>query len=487
MSHVAIGSLASTLVAFGCAATSREPSDPWRPLFNGRDLAGWDTYIGPKAAGEPPVGLNRDPDGVFTVVEVDGAPAIRVSGQTIGGISTTEELEGFHLRLEYRWGERTWPPRQGLDRDSGILYWAVGPHGAGSGGWLRSVECNVMEDDFGSFWGVAGAVADVEIGEEELAYREDPKVKYPVFQRGGRRVTFGQGGFSGARPSPILAQPRDRWHQAEVIALGGTGIHVLNGQVTLVISNARQPLDGRLVALRRGRIQLQSEGAEVFYRKIEVRPMEAFPKEYEAWVPRAVEAASTDAKDTKDSEDGFVSLFDAEQLPHWRQCGPGMFEVEGGVATGEGGMGLWWYTRRRFGDFTLRGEFLQEAESDSGIFVRFPDPGGDPWIAVKQGHEVEIGENKISKDGTASIYAFQAPAALPLRPLGEWNEYEITCVGRRYRVRLNGEPIVDYDDSAGRPLSGFIGIQNYPYAGKVKHRRVRVREVGGPPHHPLGS
>ena len=80
-------------------------------------------------------------------------------------------------------------------------------------------------------------------------------------------------------------------------------------------------------------------------------------------------------------------------LKDWKQAGPGKFTVENGVATASGGMGLWWYTGRQFTNFVLRGEFVQEQPiADSGVFVRFPDPGNDPWVAVKRGHEFEIGD-----------------------------------------------------------------------------------------------
>ena len=176
-------------------------------------------------------------------------------------------------------------------------------------------------------------------------------------------------------------------------------------------------------------------------------------------------------------EDGFVSLFDQAHLSDWVQCGPGSFKVEGGVATGVGGMGLWYYKKKTFADFTLRGEFQQEERSDSGIFLRFPDPGNDPWVAVKQGHEVEIGTPKPSNKSTGSIYAFQGPTELPLKPVGTWNEYEITCTAKRYQIRLNGTLINDYTDEAGRPLRGYVGIQNFPYPGAVRHRNVRIKEL----------
>ena len=135
----------------------------WKSLFNGKNLDGWDVYVGSPGKGQPPRGLNNDPDGVFTVVEVDGAPAMRVSGQTIGAFTTREEYDNFHFRMEFKWGELTWPPRKGLPKDCGILYYCVGPHCAGSGGWMKSVESNVMEEDYGSFWAVAGTTVDIEV------------------------------------------------------------------------------------------------------------------------------------------------------------------------------------------------------------------------------------------------------------------------------------------------------------------------------------
>src|SRR5262245_45235552 len=196
-----------------------------------------------------------------------------------------------------------------------------------------------------------------------------------------------------------------------------------------------------------------------------------------AWVVAAVLAAGSGRSD---EEEGFARLFDRDHLPDWVQCGPGSFKVEDGVATGAGGMGLWYYKKKQFGDFELRGEFLQEKgpKSDSGIFVRFPDPGNDPWIAVKQGHEIEIGDgSKPSAKSTASIYSFHGPTELPLKPLGEWNAYGITCVGKRYQVHLNGKLVTDFNDNADRPLKGYVGIQNFPWPGAVRHRNVRIKEL----------
>ncbi len=160
----------------------------------------------------------------------------------------------------------------------------------------------------------------------------------------------------------------------------------------------------------------------------------------------------------------------------WVQAGPGGFAVKDGVATPHGGMGLWWYGAKSYRDFTLKIEFQQERiTSNSGVYVRFPDPKGDPWHAVHNGYEIQIAGDQPSKNATGAVYDFQAATAVPLKPAGEWNEYEITCVGHRYTVRLNGVLVNEYVGS--RSLSGHIGVQNHDDQSIVRYRNVRVREM----------
>lgn len=442
-------------------------SQEWTPLFNGKDLETWDVYVGGKGGG-----LNIDPNGVFTVVQHDGAPAMRVSGQSYGAFTTKQEYDNFHFRVEFKWGELTWAPRKNLPKDSGILYYCVGPHGAGSGAWMKSVESNVMEEDYGSFWAVAGTIVDIELGDEKSAYKEGGG-GYPVYKKGGKLTPKGPAGGDGVRPTPIPEPKPGAWNVAEVYSVDGTGVHVFNGQVTLVLRNARHLVDGKLVALTKGKIQMQSEGAELYFRKPEVRTIAEFP----AAIRDYVHGPGGD-------ESGFTPLFDPAQLKDWVQCGPGSFEMKDGVATGVGGMGLWWYKARTYKNFVLRGEYLQESGgmSDSGVFVRFPDPGNNPIVAVQQGHEMEIGESGPVKNGTGSIYPFQSPTWVPVKPNGEWNAYEITCVGKTYDVRLNGHLVNRYIDDQQRPLEGHVGLQNYPgtkapYTKTVLHRNVRIKEL----------
>src|SRR6202047_4580847 len=86
----------------------------WVPLFNGKDLAGWDTYLAPPTdsnghrISEQPIGLNNDPRHVFTVVTDSGEKVIRISGEGTGAVITQKDYSDYHLQLMFRWGVLQW-------------------------------------------------------------------------------------------------------------------------------------------------------------------------------------------------------------------------------------------------------------------------------------------------------------------------------------------------------------------------------------------
>ncbi len=173
-------------------------------------------------------------------------------------------------------------------------------------------------------------------------------------------------------------------------------------------------------------------------------------------------------------DEGFTPLFDESHVAGWKQCGPGKFKIENGVATADGGMGMWWHTKP-LANYILKCEFQQDkADANSGVFVLFPDPGDDPWVAVKKGYEIQIYSSTISKNSMGSVYSAQAPTTCPAKKPGEWNEYEITVVGRHIDLRLNGTLINSYSGDRGE-TPGFIGFQNH--GDPVKFRNIRVKEL----------
>jgi hypothetical protein len=448
------------------------PPSEWTALFNGRDFDGWDKHLA-TPEGDAPLVPNIDPQGVFTAVQQEGEGVIRVSGEAYGAITTRREFENVHFRVQFKWGLGRFGGRATVGRDTGILYCGIGSPNPRTG-WLTSVENNIMEKGVGQWWSVNGAVIDAEgewitdANELYIPYkREGPGERNLVWREGGPRVAVTSA--NGITPPFDLEQVFGNWNTVEVVFWAGQCLHILNGRVNLVAVNPRYDDAGVWRPLLRGRIQLQSEGAEVYYRRPEFRPLHEVPPELRGHLLSPV---ADDA--------GFTPLLEGTALSQWKQSGPGGFAVKEGVASAHGGMGLWWYSGRQFTNFVLRGEFLQEQEiADSGVFVRFPNPDADPWVAVKQGHEMEIGDPNPANPTwrTGSIYPFHASTRANTRTPGQWNAFELVANGHNYSVRINGAVVTTWTDTTQRSPSGHIGLQNYNDGKTVRFRRLRVKDL----------
>lgn len=255
--------------------------DKWIPLFNGKDLKGWDTYIGPDLndsgkfiTGEP-IGLNKDPRKVFTVVNVNGENLIRISGENWGAISTVQEYENFHLQLQFRWGELKWGQKKNKHRDSGLLYHSVGKYGADYGAWMRSQELQIEETNTGDYWGVAGGMADIPVVKKsETEYDYDPQGKFRTFKEGGEQ---GRRCFK----SSDAEKPTGEWNTIDLYCWVDTSVFVINGKVVMILYHQKQLENGQALPLTMGKIQIQSEGAEVFYRGIKIQSIKELPTAFD--------------------------------------------------------------------------------------------------------------------------------------------------------------------------------------------------------------
>jgi hypothetical protein len=242
----------------------------WTPLFNGASFDGWETFLGKPHQSSEPIGVGRDPKGVFSIVSLDGGPAIRVTGEIYGALTTVREFGDYHLRFDFKWGTRKWPQRGELPRDTGCCYHAVGPHGASYGYWMQSCEFQIMEGDCGDFYGLAGVTADVDA---VLRDSSDPKSDAlyrpgagPIRDRSRRVVR-----------SADHERPRGEWNTLDLYCAGQQSLHVVNGRPVMRLSQIRQRGDAGQAPLQRGRIQLQSEGCEVYFRNLSIRPIRALP------------------------------------------------------------------------------------------------------------------------------------------------------------------------------------------------------------------
>lgn len=212
-------------------------------LFDGASLAAWQTYLGPPSAGAAPLGLDDDPRGVFSVATVDGAPAIRVSGEVWGALISRESFCNFRLRAQYKWGQRVWP---GLGfRDSGLMYLSTGPLGAvnaggpalsapaGTGAYMVSLEFQISPSDVGSI----AALGPIDVK-------------------------------TLSRTVPVELAG---WNQVEIVVQDGTVRHLFNGVEVARGQGFTLTWPGQPPApLACGKLQIECEGSEIYFRNVEI-------------------------------------------------------------------------------------------------------------------------------------------------------------------------------------------------------------------------
>jgi len=234
-------------------------------LFNGRNLDGWYTFLQKH-------GKNRDPDRVIAIE--DGAihlykDAPEGSNVVMGYIATEKEHGNYHLRFQYRWGTKKFEPRYKLKRDAGLYYHLNGPDAV----WPRGLQYQIQQTDVGDLLALYGFAVDTWMdpktrGEKEATYR-DPK-------DGGQPRVLGERGIGYQKRLPGDFEI-DGWNTVEVIARGDTTVHLLNGNVVnqgrgIRFADPKKP--GSAQPVTKGRIALEIEAAEIYFRKVELRDLE---------------------------------------------------------------------------------------------------------------------------------------------------------------------------------------------------------------------
>lgn len=253
--------------------SAEEKSDGVVHLFNGKDLTHFYTFLIAPEDGGKPLGKNNDPRKVFTVQ--DGA--IRVSGEVYGCFTTEKEFENYHLVTEFKWGEQTWGRRKNATRDSGILVHCQGQDG-NFGPWMESYECQMIEGGTGDFLVLSDKKRPRSLSVETVkrtVNRPKPHEE-TYYQPGAPELTLTAGRFNwfarspdwhdvkGFRGQEDVEKPVGEWNRLECVCAGDEIIVILNGRVVNV---------GRKATVTKGKILFQSEGAEVFFRRIDLKPI----------------------------------------------------------------------------------------------------------------------------------------------------------------------------------------------------------------------
>lgn len=249
------------------------PQDGVIRLFDGKTLGDCYTWLKDTQY--------DDPRKVFSVV--DGV--IHVSGDGLGGLVTNKRYRDYHLVLEFKFGDRTWPNREKSARDSGLLVHSNGKDGGYGGTWMPSIEVQIIEGGTGDFIPVTGPDVDGKPIPMTLTCNtgrdRDGEV---IWKPDGPREVFKPGNYNrinwygrdpdwkdeiGFRGAQDVESPHGKWTRIDVYCDGGHIETFVNG------TKVNEAFD---VTPRAGRLQLQTELAEIDFRRWELWPLGKGPK-----------------------------------------------------------------------------------------------------------------------------------------------------------------------------------------------------------------
>ncbi|HEY5806642.1 MAG TPA: DUF1080 domain-containing protein [Povalibacter sp.] len=285
------GALLALLVTCALPAQATEPA--WHNLLD-KDFAQWDVYLsysgdtiasvvtGKAPPSLRPIGLNKDTKHVFSVLDDHGTPVLRVSGEIYGSSATKLEYSNYHFRARFKWGEKKWNPRLTELKDSGLVYHSTGEFGVDYWhSWMQGQEFQVIEGGIGDYWTIARAQIDIRAARSDGSQTYRFYSKAPWLKFAADSEAYGAVGNYCATGEDT--EIKGDWNQIELLCYEDRCVHIANGKVVMALKNSRHVVDNKVVPLTRGKLQIQSEAAEVFYKDIEIRSIDVMPAQYDAY------------------------------------------------------------------------------------------------------------------------------------------------------------------------------------------------------------
>jgi len=338
----------------------------------------------------PSKGRDNDPQGVF---RMDGG-TLHVLGiapteqeQDFGYLATRDDLGNFRARVQQRWGTNKFAPRKNDLRDSGLLYHMRGDDKI----WPQCLEFQIMEHNVGDLWMLSGTGV--------FAPVKDPNAGEPTFDPLGQTNERRTGRIIKSSQPESLTD----WNQVELIAAGRDSAHIVNGTQVNGATNLEAEFGDGWGGLSHGRLALQAEGAEVFYRGFEVRPLAYLPP-----------------------PEGAVVLFDGSDASSWRGVdggAPGWRVANGAleVAPGTGDL----RTADVYGDVRLHLEFQVPPSPASAA----EQDRGNSGVYLQSRYEVQIldsfGRDLADQNDCGAIYGVKDAMVNEAFPPGLWQSYDI--------------------------------------------------------------
>lgn len=418
----------------------------FKPLFNGKDLAGW-------------VNVNCAPGTWSVRSDESGTPIIHCTGKPTGLMRTEKQYENFVLEMEWR--------HMVPGGNAGLFVWADALPTRGQP-FTRAVEVQVMDGPDGSWYTTHGDVFAI------FGSTLEPENPGPAKMR--------------AYPTEKRSLPSPQWNHYRVECRDGEISLAVNGKVVTRAKNTNP---------RRGFIHLESEGTEIHFRNIKIKELaskERSPAEVAA--ERMVEEAST----------GFVPLYTGVDFKGWKfgKEHEGHWTAADWTINFDGqGADLW--TEKSYRDFVLIADWRwagKPTEVERPVIlsdgsIKKDDAGKDVMQKVMEAGDSGIylrGNSKSQVNiwcwpaGSGEVYGYRTDAAMPAEvragvtpkmnadsPIGEWNRFIITMKGDRLTVSLNGKTVIENAQLPGVPREGPIALQMH--GGALQFANLYIKEL----------
>lgn len=239
-----------------------------KSLFNGKNLENWDIFLGSPVPEFEDLAKQATAQSTYEVISLDGQKVIHVSGDINAALATKKEYENYHLRMEFKWGEKVYGKR-----NSGLLYHSFGPFGAAFGTWMATIELQMMHQNLGDTYLMVNTYC-------ESAITKSGDGNSYMYDSQGNPIPFSETDNGRSVKKAFDAEkPIGEWNTIDLYCYGQTTVHVINGQTLMVNTNCSKIENGLKVPLTKGKIQIQSEGGEFFIRKVEVKKIKGIPSD----------------------------------------------------------------------------------------------------------------------------------------------------------------------------------------------------------------
>jgi hypothetical protein len=246
--------------------TSCTKDKPWQPLFDGETIETWDKYLGTPLKGYDSLAQTATIDKVFSIVEENGEKLIRISGEINGSLATRDTFSNYHLQLVFKWGDEVY-----TNQNSGLLYHSFGPFGEALGTWMVNIECQLMHERLGDTYLMNNTYCETSVKEVEGGFIHSKEGEIKKFSK--------EHNGQGIKKAVDAEKPVGEWNTVDLYCMGRTAVHVVNGQTVMVNNNTGKIVNGNVIPLTGGKIQLQSEGGEMFVKTVRIKPITKIPPE----------------------------------------------------------------------------------------------------------------------------------------------------------------------------------------------------------------